>query len=257
MNRLLLLGAVGVVASVAQAGPVLVYQNDFSSRSSYGAEWITSPEWNTAENFGGFLGRFGQETHILQWDAYRPDGGGGNGGDSDGGGDGGDGGGGGGGDEPGGDGGGAGGHPGGRSMVDYTLVFDLYLLDSWDGSYAGPYGPDHFGVSVNGESLLWAGWHSTKPELNVATPNVGPVNLGFNAAYKDSIYRNLTLSFSAPLDLEQISVHFIGAPSSVNLDDESWGIDNVRLYAEAVPAPSGIALGGLGLGLASRRRRGA
>lgn len=235
MNRNILLGVVGMLASVASAGPVLVYQNDFATSHSAGPEWVTNPDWNSARNFGGFLGRFGQETQVLELGTYNG-GNGGNGGDS--GGD---------------NGGSGGGQNGGRSATTYTLTFDLYLLDSWDGAYAGEFGPDYFGVSANGDSLLWEGWHGTKPWKNIVDPDVGPMNLGFSN-YADSIFRDLTLSFSVAPDVETLRISFIGAPSSVNLDDESWGIDNVRLTAEVVPAPGTLALGGLGL-FGLRRRR--
>lgn len=255
MKNFLLFSAAGALASAAQAGPVLVYQNDFAVPHSVGPEWITTPDWNTAPNFGGFIGRFAQDTHILQLDAYRPnkdddddDQGGGDGDDE---GDDGDGGGG--GDHPGGGGSGGGSHGGGRSTVDYTLVFDLYLLDSWDGPFAGLYGPDYFGVSVNGQSLLWEGWHSVHVAENSASPDVGPTNLGFNPNYVDSIYRELTLNFSLAPDVETLRISFIGAPSSVSIDDESWAIDNVRLTA--VPAPASVVIGAVGLGFAARRRR--
>jgi uncharacterized protein (TIGR03382 family) len=249
MNRNILLGVVGVVgmfASVACAGPVLVYQNDFATDQSAGPEWVTNPDWNSAQNFGGFLGRFGQETQILELGAYNDGHGGGNGGGDNGGGD-----------NGGGDNGGSGGgQSGGRSATNYTLTFDLYLLDSWDGAYAGEFGPDYFGVSANGESLLWEGWHGTKPWKNIVDPDVGPVNLGFNDRYTDSIFRDLTLSFSVAPDVDLLRISFIGAPSSVNLNDESWGIDNVRLTAEVVPAPGTLALGVLGLAGMRRRRKG-
>ncbi len=252
MKNGLLIAAMGTLASVASANPVLIYENDFSSALQVGPEWITNPDWNTATNFGGFLGRFGQETQTLTFDAYRPggpgDGGGDNGGDQgDGGGS---------NDGPGGDGGGnGGGANGGRSAIDYTLVFDLYLFDSWDGAYAGEYGPDMFGVSANNETLLWEGWHSTKTWLNPVEPTVGPVNLGFNSQYADSIYRDMELTFSVDPAVDTIWIDFIGATSVTNLDDESWGIDNVRVYVANVPAPSSVALGSLGLVLASTRRR--
>lgn len=249
-----LIVAAGLVTSAAHANPVLTYQNDFTRASQIGPEWITNPDWNSATNFGGFLGRFGRETHTLTFDAYRPGGPGDGGDNNDGGSDGGDQGG---GDEPGGSGGGnSGGIGGGRSTIDYTLIFDLYLLDSWDGAYAGQYGPDYFGVSANDQSLLWEGWHSTQPQQNIIQPTVGPVNLGFNNRYLDSIFRDITLIFSVSPEEETIWIDFIGSTSTWhNLDDESWGIDNVRVYVATVPAPTSVALGSIGLLLASTRRR--
>lgn len=290
MKRPLLVCAAAALATPAFADIVKVYENDFASRTQVGPEWITAPQWNTASNFGGFLGRFARETHTLVLGAYRPEpgSGGGNGGGSGGGGSGGGGsggsdddqggggsGGGGGGSGGGGEGGGgddtgggtnpggSGGNVGGgldspshnRNSIQYTLVFDLYLLDSWDGGFPGLYGPDYFAVSVNGQYLLHEAMHSVKVEQNFQAPTVGPVHLGFNSRYVDSIYRDITIEFSLALDVDTVRIDFIGLPSSNNVDDESWGIDNVRLFAVAVPAPGSVSLAGLGLALIGSRRR--
>lgn len=301
MKRPLLVCAAAALASPAMADVVTLYENDFAASSKIGPEWITAPQWNSASNFGGFLGRFAQERHTLLLGAYRPDsggggsgggggggsggggqGGGGSGGGSGGGGSGGGdddqggGGSGGGGGEGGGGGGGEGGggaggsNPDGsgsdagdgigppsvdRSLVSYTLVFDLYLLDSWDGGFAGQYGPDYFSVSVNGQSLLDEAMHSSKVDQNFQSPTIGPEHLGFNSRYVDSIYRDVTLEFSLALDVDSIRIDFIGRPSSNNINDESWGIDNVRVFAAAVPAPGTVSLAGLGLTLIGSRRR--
>lgn len=288
MNRPLLAFAAAALAAPAMADVVTIYDNHFDSRQQIGSEWITRPEWQSVSNFGSFLGRFGQETHTLLLGAYHPDSGGGNGGnggDGDGsGGSGGSGGGGSGGGDGGGSGGGSGGggsggggsdgggnggggtNPGGtggngggpsgsRASVNYTLMFDLYLIDSWDGGFPGAYGPDYFGVAANGTSLLQSAMHSTRVEQNFQMPTVGPAHLGYDARYKDSIYRDVTLEFSLAADADSIRINFIGAPSSSNINDESWGIDNVRVYARQVPAPGGAGALLLGLASAGRRRR--
>ncbi|GAB4385792.1 MAG: hypothetical protein Kow0022_13050 [Phycisphaerales bacterium] len=140
-------------------------------------------------------------------------------------------------------------------MIDYTLSFDLYLLDSWDGGYPGLYGPDFFSVAVNGQSLLHEAMHSVEVQQNFRQPDVGPAHLGYNTRYVDSIYRDVTLQFSLACDVETIRIDFIGQPSSFELDDESWALDNIRLSARAVPTPGTMAGGLLGLALAAPRRR--
>ncbi len=261
MKHVVLAGLVSAVASVASADIVTFYSNDFESALKVGPEWVSSPVWNTTTNFSGFIGRFTQETHVLQIAALHPhkpngggDQGGGNGCDQGGGGpgDGGDQGGG-----PGGSGGSGGPLGGGRTATTrFTLEFDLYLIDSWDGGFAGAYGPDYFGVRVNGDLLLWEAFHSVKVEQNFMQPTLGPVHLGFNSAYKDSIFRNIALEFELSRDVDVIRIEFIGAPSSNNFNDESWAIDNVHVGAHVVPAPGVLAIGAGVLGLGLRRRRG-
>ncbi|RMH14392.1 MAG: PEP-CTERM sorting domain-containing protein [Planctomycetota bacterium] len=249
MTRPLLACAVAALAAPALADFVTVYENDFSTRQQVGSEWVTNPDWNSAPNFGQFLGRFGQETQTLLLRAFHPDGGGdgGGGGDDPGGGPGGGG--------SGGSGGSGGPSGGGRNSIDYTLVFDLFIIDSWDGGFAGAYGPDYFDVAVNGHNVFHEALHSVRVEQNFATPDIGPRHLGFNPDYVDSIYRDVTLHFSLTQDVETLRIDFTGSPSSWSLDDESWGLDNVRLYAQSVPAPGSAMLAGIGLAILGKRRR--
>jgi hypothetical protein len=250
MKMALLAGFVGLAAAQASADIVNFYSNDFESASKVGEEWVSNPGWGSSANFTGHLGRFAQKTHVLELAAWHPEKPGGDEGSGDGEPGGGN-------EGPGGPGGGAGGGQGGGRTATtlFTLTFDLFLVDSWDGGFAGQYGPDYFGVRINGQDMLWEPMHSVKLEDNFMLPTTGPVHLGGNSAYKDSIFRDITLNFELARDVETLQIEFIGAPSTNNLNDESWGLDNVRVGAHVVPAPGVLALGAGALGLGLRRRR--
>jgi hypothetical protein len=140
----------------------------------------------------------------------------------------------------------------------YTLTFDFYALDSWDGS-SSSYGPDRFKVLVNDVTLFDNTFSNhVGGTQTFRAPDVGGSNLGYGT-WNDAIYRNISLTFRDP-GTSTIRILFKdGGLQGVN--DESWGIDNVRVsYVRVtpptvVPAPSaGLVLAG-GAGLLSRRRR--
>lgn len=178
-------------------------------------------------------------------------GGGGGGGGGDGGGGGSDGG------DNGGGGDGGGGQPG--EPRSYTLKFDLYLFDSWDG-YDPTYGVDRFIVNVNGVAMFSEVLETFDPRENRLTGWSKAGSDAFDTRYPDILYRNLTVSFTMSDPAQAIVIDFVGATTQV-MGDESWGLDNVYVVANstsrsnAVPAaPTAlVALGGLLAG--SRRRR--
>lgn len=145
------------------------------------------------------------------------------------------------------------GNPGGGSATPYTLSFDFYAIDSWDGN-ATLNGPDLFEVIINGVNLFsYTFSNSASPQSYPNLPTIGPSFLNYNAGDKDSIYRSISIPFS------------IGAATQYTIkwrsnglqgaQDESWGIDNVNV-TYAVPTPGSIALlGAAGLVLTKRRRR--
>lgn len=104
----------------------------------------------------------------------------------------------------------------------YTLGFDFYALDSWDGSSG-----DFLNVSVNGSQLF----HYTFGNYNITqsypgSPDEGRANYGFNQGYADAIYRNIEVTFTATNAITQIG--FAGQNLS-GVGDESWGVDNVSV----------------------------
>ena len=262
----------GVCGLTAHAD--VVYESAFHTGAA-GSEWSNQKVDTIAEPWNSFLGNFGQETVTLTL-GRGPDnpGGGGSGGGS------------GGldnvsgvvspspyfGNRSGGDGrflktaarpinggGGGGGQPNpGVGAGDYTLRFDLYLFDSWDG-YDPTYGVDRFKVAVNGVILFDEVFRTFGPwESSLSEGWVIAGTHAYDTRYRDVIYAGLEIDFSIENPGELLVIDFIGAANQP-IFDESWGLDNVSVLhngtGRAVPAaPTALALAG-GLLVGSRRRR--
>lgn len=276
-TRLTTLGALATLIAAGTAhADVTIYQTDFEN-PGLGPEWSNNCRLDAQPGFTQFNGRHSDRGITLSlFQEPPPDGGGKTGGllgkvgagggispigkikvggGNGGGGDGGDGGGGdgGGGDNGGGDGGGDNG--GGDQPPHYTLTFDLFAFDSWDGD--GPnHGPDVFEVQVNGQVLMHETISNGDKPQSMRAPDVGPEHLAYSPTWKDSIYRNITLTFDHPGDADRLHITWFGKGLQ-GVYDESWGIDNVTLTTStrSVPVPGTLAAAGLALGLAARRRR--
>jgi MYXO-CTERM domain-containing protein len=143
-----------------------------------------------------------------------------------------------------------------QTRLQLLLEFDLYIIDSWDGAEQ-TYGVDRFGVYANDGSIFsstFANVHHLQEYTG--TPTVDRVQLGYNSAYADSIYR-----MSLPFDIvgsDVARLDFAGSGLLGAMNDESWGIDNVSVSVQTitVPAPGALAaLAGLGAIAGTRRRR--
>lgn len=239
---------------LASADPVELFHDDFEN-ASVKPQWSDNTLLNadSSDTFSRFNGRYTNNTVTLTLPAYLPPrddttGGNGNGGGSgdDGSGDGNGGG-------SGDDGSGDGGKDGDGNTVRYTLLFDLYIIDSWDGDDSG-FGRDEFGVSLNSDPIFRESFANQHTGQSFREPDLGRWQMGFNHTRPDSIYRNIELTFTLEPDERTIDIDFTGYGLQT-LGDESWGIDNVRVLAQVVPAPGSLALMSLaGLGLARRRR---
>ena len=128
------------------------------------------------------------------------------------------------------------------------LEFDLAVLDSWDRPDDTRWGPDYLYVTINGTQHQWAPeWPGTL---------VGRGSYAANGSWQDSVYRH---SFLIP----HVADDFVfsiraGGKGYQGGSDESWGIDNIRLFAAPVPEPATWALliAGFGMvGVSARRRR--
>ena len=136
-------------------------------------------------------------------------------------------------------------------MVWYKLVFDFIAIDSWDGTDTS-FGQDRFLVVINNTNVIFNETFANQhPGQTFPRGGVVPQNLGFGASY-DSIYRDITVLFSTPVGTA-INANFRDGGLQ-GMADESWGIDNVRLYS-TVPAPGALSLCGAAAILGTRRRR--
>jgi Concanavalin A-like lectin/glucanases superfamily/CARDB/Matrixin len=113
----------------------------------------------------------------------------------------------------------------------YRLEFDLYVIDTWDGSPITSYSPDYFNVTANGNSVFRQTFSNTTAPQSFRIPDVGDYtkNLVFGswAGVGDSIYRRIPLTFTATGNTTQLN--FFGSGLEV-LDNESWGLDNVKIW---------------------------
>lgn len=244
-NPLSMIGVLAVLgfAGLAQADEIL-YENTFES-GPMGSEWSSNSVLVNEGAFTRFNGRYTNDATVLTLVAVPNPGG--MGGDDNNDNDGGSGGDGGGGDDDGGNGG------GGSQYVVYALEFDFYAIDSWDGDDAG-HGPDTFEVSRDGDVLFSETFANTHLGQSFRRPDVGPEKIGFAGVWEDSIYRDITLEFELSEDAESFSLSFEGIGLQ-SMSDESWGIDNVRVSYNVVPAPATLSAGGLMLLLGGRRKR--
>ncbi|MBK7404023.1 MAG: hypothetical protein IPJ41_05190 [Phycisphaerales bacterium] len=265
----LALGTLLLAAGLAHADTIL-YQNDFE-KGSLGSEWSSNSVLDQSTNFTRFNGRYSNAgiTLVLP---LPPSGGGktsksvgnvgqiggvggvviggGLGGGGGGGGGGGNGDGGGGGGGGGGDGGGGG---GGQSNL-YTVSFDFYAIDSWDGD--GPnYGPDLFEVRINNNLLFHETFSNGDKPQSFRAPDIGPAPLGYSANWDDSIYRNIALTLELPSDTPKLFITWVGSGLQGVLD-ESWGIDNLKITRSQglIPAPATLTPAAALLLLGARRR---
>ena len=125
-----------------------------------------------------------------------------------------------------------------------TVSFDLFIIRSWDGS--GIWGPDIWQLSVtDGPTLLrttFSNADESEPSRRQAYPDVYPgadhpgrtgaaqINTLGYPIWGDSVY-SLSITFNHDASSLRLNMSAEGLEP---LDDESWGLDNVRV--EIAPA---------------------
>jgi len=112
----------------------------------------------------------------------------------------------------------------------YVVVFDLYLMDSWDGN--GVAGPDYVSVTVDGQRVFdetFSNYNGDPPSQSQTYPEQpegGRIHRGFNPAYVDAIYRRIRVPFTPQAATAAIT---FGGRNLEDLENESWGLDNVNV----------------------------
>lgn len=143
----------------------------------------------------------------------------------------------------------------------YALVFDLMIFDSWDSNYSNN-GPDSFSVVINGTKHFDEFFDAHNLNNNFKSPEL-PVQNAYNPNWQDQIYRDVTILFDVTQATDRFDIAFVGSLTQ-SLQDESWGLDNVRIESVGqlrgasvpmIPAPGALSLFAAGLGLAARRKR--
>lgn len=186
------------VPDLSAAEPTHFYEADFETAA--GAEWSTPTLNRTPVGGRGFLGRFGNEKVSLNLT---------------------------------------------RLPVHTNLVlsFDLLIVQTWDGN-ASP-GPDIWELERGDDASLLLhttfsnfrsnGRHQSFPEnhpagRHLAQSGASEVNtLGYDSG--DAVYH---LQFEFPHQTADLSLNF-SAQGLQGLNDESWGLDNVRLSSGSPP----------------------
>jgi hypothetical protein len=215
------LGLLTAVGS-AQAGTIF-YSNNFENAAP-GPEWSTNARYDTATPFTKFMGRYGTTDSVtLMLPPVPADTGNGSGG------------------------GGAG------AYNLYTVTFDLFAIDKWQGN--DPlHGPDLFELKINGTILFLESISNVNTGMqSFRLPDFGPSQVAYGGD-KDSIYRNISQDFTVDPAATLIMIKFRSSLQNP-MTTESWGIDNVRVSYVTVPAPGSAVLLGLGGLIAGRRRR--
>jgi hypothetical protein len=147
-----------------------------------------------------------------------------------------------------------------------TLNFDVYIIQSWDGTGNAGFGPDILRFTADSNTFLDASFSNRSgptQSYSDATPLGGgpfPEKTGTDAentlGYVDSFGTNTVynLSFTFAHSASTLTVDF-GSIGLQAVGDESWGLDNFVVDANSDPVPEPASLAALGLGVVALLRK--
>jgi streptogramin lyase len=143
-----------------------------------------------------------------------------------------------------------------------SVLFDLFVIRSWDGNNTNNNdGPDLWELNVaGGRKLLYTTFNNgptNDPPDAQAYPDLYPDGkhpartgasenntLGFsfaNLGVMDAVYR---LGYTFPHSANELVLNFAASGLTPDLANESWGLDNVRVYLTPLAEPARlVALG--------------
>ncbi len=148
-----------------------------------------------------------------------------------------------------------------------TLNFDLYIIQSWDGTGNQGSGPDILQFTADSTPLVdasFANRSGSTQSYSDATPlGGGPFaektgsdaenTLGYGDFFGTNTVYNMSFTFAHTGST--LTVNFAGVGIQ-GAGDESWGLDNfvVSSNADPVPEPGSLAILGIGAAALLRRR---
>ena len=108
-----------------------------------------------------------------------------------------------------------------------TAIFDVLVLDSWDGGGSFDNGPDLFRVLTNGVPALEYNFNAVDLVHDATLPG----NLSnTSSSWSDYVYRDISVPIRSDPD-GNLLLQFAGSGLQ-GVSDESWGLDNVRVFVD-------------------------
>lgn len=138
-----------------------------------------------------------------------------------------------------------------------SVGFLLAFIDSWD-SIDGDPGPDWFNLDVDGINRLKITSANASGTVTYAGDQLYWGEAGWNDGWWDRAFDlgGETLIQNIPHTASSLTIDFYASGDGWQAGiDESWGIDNLGVSVNVVPAPAAASLALAGVMLAQRRRR--
>lgn len=145
----------------------------------------------------------------------------------------------------------------------YSITFDLFTINTWDGD--GNNGPDTISFKIN-NNVIFDGWFDSGGNNAAGLVSSGGDILKFKDDFGNDIPSvRYTPTYTFSHSGGDLVFSFLGKPnqpeqynSNSGFFDEPWALDNVKVESQPspVPVPGTVLLLGAGLlGLAKLRRR--